>query len=154
MRLYMDLKEKGFYSIMGIGALAGLMEGTMSKGFALHYLFPGAILTISSAFVGGLCGFLIKDFFRVIRGMKPYRGVNNDAMILGGLAGTIAGTVIQVAGSPDGANLLVGAVAGSFFGSLSGAFPDEFVTPIIQLMHRAPASRTGSSETRQSVRQE
>lgn len=153
MRFHLDLKEKGFYSMMGIGGLAGLMEGTMSKGFALHYIFPGAILTISSAFVGGLCGFLIKDLCRVIRGMKPYRGVYNDGMILGGLAGTLAGTVIQVAGSADGANLLVGAVVGSFVGSLSGAFPDEFVTPIIQLMQRAP-DRKNTGDSQQRVRQE
>lgn len=149
MELKLDIKEKAFYAIMLIGALAGLVEGTLSHGFSLRYLFPGAILAVSAAFVGGLCGFVLKDASRVARGMKPYRGVNNDGMVLGGMTGTLLGTLIQVAGSADGANLVIGSVVGSFIGSMAGAFPDEFVTPMIELLRKTPEEPIPATENNQ-----
>ncbi|GAB7022629.1 hypothetical protein [Salidesulfovibrio brasiliensis] len=149
MKPKLDIKEKAFYAIMLIGALAGLVEGTIAHGFSLRYLFPGAILAISAAFVGGLAGFIIKDASRVIRGMKPYRGVHYDGMVLGGMTGTLLGTLVQVAGSADGANLVVGSVVGSFIGSMAGTFPDEFVTPMIELLHKDNDDRLEPSEQHQ-----
>lgn len=138
MRLDLDIKEKCFHGITAIGAITGLLEGTMSNGFALHHAFPGIILTLTSAFVGGFIGFLLKDAFRVMRGQKPYRGVECEGMMLGAFTGALVGTLVQVAGSTTGANLILGSMGGAFIGAMIGALPDEFVTPILALMHREP----------------
>lgn len=130
----LDIKEKSFHGMLAIGGLAGILEGSMQYGFTLHTIFPGMMLTLVGAFMGGFCGFFLKDLSRTWRGMKPYRGVNNDGWMLGSFMGAFIGTLFQVAGSATGANLVIGSIVGAFFGGMFGAFPDEFVTPILNLM--------------------
>lgn len=133
---------------MGIGAAAGLLEGTLAHGFELHHIFPGAVLTLSAAFLGGFAGFLFKDFLRISRGMKPYSGVNNDGMMLGAFMGALVGTLIQISGSDNGANILIGSMAGSAMGASLGAFSDEFVSPVLALLETHGRQKTSPSEHR------
>lgn len=132
----METKEKGFYGIMAVGALAGLIEGTIAHGFALRYIFPGAVLTITTTFLGGLAGYILKDLSRIRRGLKPYSRINNDGMILGALFGALLGMLVQIANSANGANILVGSLAGSSLGAMVGAYSDEYVSPILSLLHK------------------
>lgn len=136
----LDIKERNFHGMLAIGGLAGIVEGSMQYGFTLHTVFPGMMLTLIAAFLGGLCGFIIKDLLRTMRGMKPYRGVNNDGWMMGAFMGTFVGTLFQVAGSSDGANLVIGSISGAYFGAMLGAFPDEFITPILELMRAERAA--------------
>lgn len=137
MRISLDTKEKSFHATLAIGGVAGLAEGSIrAASLTLHTMFPGMLLTIVAAFFGGFCGFFIKDCARLARGMKPYRGINNDGMMMGAFLGAFLGTLFQVADSADGANLVIGSMTGAFVGALFGALPDEFVTPILQLIHQ------------------
>lgn len=138
MKPKLDSKEKSFYGIMIIGAAAGLLEGSLAHGFALRYVFPGAVLTLCAAFLGGFGGFLAKDLMRVSRGLKPYRGVNNDGMMLGSFMGTLVGTLVQIAGSANGANILIGSMVGSAMGAWVGAMSDDFVSPVLALLETRP----------------
>ncbi|MBI9079348.1 MAG: hypothetical protein JEY79_06370 [Pseudodesulfovibrio sp.] len=131
----LDIKEKSFHGTLAIGGIAGIVEGSMRYGFTLHTVFPGMMLTLIAAFLGGFSGFILKDISRTMRGMKPYRGVNNDGWMMGAFMGTLVGTLFQVAGSTNGANLVIGSISGAYFGAMAGAFPDEFITPILKLMH-------------------
>ncbi|MCJ2164950.1 MULTISPECIES: hypothetical protein [unclassified Pseudodesulfovibrio] len=131
----LDVKEKSFHGTLAIGGLAGIVEGSIRYGLTLHTAFPGMMLTLMGAFMGGFTGFFLKDLVRTLRGMKPYRGVNNDGWMMGAFMGTFVGTLSQVAVSPDGANLVVGSIVGAYLGAICGAFPDEFVTPIILRMY-------------------
>jgi hypothetical protein len=137
----LDIKEKHFHGMLAIGALAGIGEGSLRYGFTLHTAFPGMVLTFVAAFLGGFTGFFFKDSFRVYRGQKPYRGVNNDGWLMGAFMGSFMGTLFQLADSASGANLLVGAMTGAYFGAMLGAFPDEFITPILELMITRQDSR-------------
>jgi len=129
-----DTKEKSFHGLLVIGGLAGIIEGSARYGFTLHTAFPGMLLTLLGAFLGGFTGFFLKDCFRTMRGMKPYRGVNNDGWLMGGFLGTLVGTLLQVAVSPDGTDLIIGSIVGAYIGAACGALPDEFVTPILSRM--------------------
>ncbi|KAB1443428.1 hypothetical protein [Pseudodesulfovibrio senegalensis] len=140
MKPKLDAKEKGFYGIMIIGAAAGLLEGTLAHGFSLRYVFPGAVLTLCAAFLGGFGGFLSKDLMRISRGLKPYRGVNNDGMMLGSFMGTLLGTLAQIAGSANGANILIGSMVGSAMGAWLGAMSDDFVSPMLALLESPTSS--------------
>lgn len=131
----LDIKEKNFHGILIIGGLAGIMEGSVRQGFTVHTMFPGMMLTLVSAFMGGFTGFFIKDLARITRGMPPYRGVNNDGWMMGAFLGTILGVIWQVATSSDGANIVIGSMIGAYLGATIGALPDEVVTPILELMH-------------------
>jgi len=131
----LDIKEKSFHGILAVGGLAGIVEGSVKYGgLTLHTVFPGMMLTLIGAFLGGFTGFFLKDLFRTWRGMKPYRGVNNDGWTMGAFLGTMVGTLLQVAASADGANLVIGSIVGAYFGAACGAFPDEFITPILMRM--------------------
>ncbi|WFS61358.1 hypothetical protein LF599_11810 [Pseudodesulfovibrio thermohalotolerans] len=135
----LDAKEKSFHGLLAVGGLAGIIEGSIRYGFTLHTAFPGMLLTLLGAFLGGFTGFFVKDCFRAWRGLKPYRGVNNDGWMLGGFLGSFVGALFQVAASPDGANLVIGSIAGAFFGAAGGALPDEFITPILgRMAERTP----------------
>jgi len=136
------MKEKSFHGTLAIGGLAGVVEGSIRYGFTLHTAFPGMMLTLMAAFMGGFTGFFLKDLVRTVRGMKPYRGVNNDGWMMGAFLGTLVGTLLQVVASPDGANLVIGSIMGAFAGAACGAFPDEFVTPILLRMISREPSRT------------
>ncbi|WP_319584454.1 hypothetical protein [uncultured Pseudodesulfovibrio sp.] len=136
-----DAKEKSFHGLLVIGGLAGIIEGTARYGFTLHTAFPGMLLTLLGAFLGGFTGFFLKDLFRTLRGMKPYRGVNNDGWLLGGFMGTLVGTIFQVAISPDGTGLIIGSMIGAYIGAACGAMPDEFVTPILSRMEERSSGR-------------
>jgi hypothetical protein len=136
-----DTKEKSFHGLLIIGGLAGIIEGSARYGFTLHTAFPGMLMTLLGAFLGGFTGFFLKDCFRTLRGMKPYRGVNNDGWLMGGFLGTLVGTLVQVAASPDGTGLIVGAMIGAFLGAAGGALPDEFVTPIWSKMAERASDR-------------
>ena len=139
----LDIKEKSFHGTLAIGGMAGIIEGTVQHGFTLHTAFPGMMLTLIGAFLGGFSGFFLKDLVRTCRGQKPYRGVNNDGWMMGAFLGSFVGTLLQVVASPDGANLVVGSIIGAYMGATCGAFPDEFVTPILSRMHeRRPIERT------------
>ncbi|WP_147821068.1 hypothetical protein [Salidesulfovibrio onnuriiensis] len=139
MKLELDTKEKGFSGIMLVGGLAGLLEGTLAHGFALHYIFPGAVLTITTTFLGGLMGFILKDLLRLRRGLKPYSPIHNDGMVLGAFMGSLLGTLVQIASSATGANILVGSLVGSWLGGIAGALTDEYVSPILALLrHKEP----------------
>lgn len=131
----LDVKEKSFHGTLAIGGIAGSIEGSIQYGFTLHTAFPGMMLTLMAAFLGGFTGFFLKDLVRTWRGMKPYRGVNNDGWIMGSFLGTFIGTLLQVAISPDGGNLVIGSMIGAYMGGTCGAFPDEFVTPILARMY-------------------
>ncbi len=131
----LDIREKNFHGILIIGGIAGIIEGSLRYGFTVHTLFPGMLLTLVSAFLGGFSGFILKDLGRVIRKMAPYRGVNNDGWVMGGFIGTFFGTLFQLVESANGANLVLGSMAGAYFGALLGALPDEFITPILRLMY-------------------
>ncbi|CCH48121.1 hypothetical protein [Pseudodesulfovibrio piezophilus] len=137
----LDIKEKHFHGILIVGGMAGLLEGMMRDGFTLHTMFPGMMLTLVAAFLGGFSGFFIKDLTRTWRGMAPYRGVNNDGWIMGAFMGTFLGTLYQIIDSANGANLVIGSMFGAYFGAMCGAFPDEFITPILRLMHAEKAAR-------------
>lgn len=136
----LDIKEKSFHGMLAVGGLAGIVEGSMQYGFTLHTVFPGMLLTLVAAFIGAFLGFFMKDLVRTWRGMKPYRGLNNDGWMMGAFLGALVGTLFQVAGSSTGANLVVGSIIGAFFGGMCGAFPDEFVTPILELMRAERAA--------------
>ncbi len=140
MLLKLDMKEKSFHGTLAIGGLAGIIEGSMRHGFTLHTAFPGMLLTLVAAFLGGFTGFFLKDLSRIMRGMKPYRGINNEGWMMGAFMGTLIGTLYQIAGSSNGANLVIGSIVGAFFGAMSGAFPDEFITPILDLMRAERAA--------------
>ncbi|QJB58231.1 hypothetical protein [Pseudodesulfovibrio sp. zrk46] len=145
----LDIKEKNFHGMLAIGGLAGIMEGSLQEGiFTLHTVFPGMMLTLVSAFVGAFSGFFLKDLSRTMRGMEPYRGVNNDGWMMGAFMGTFIGTLFQIAQSSTGANIVIGSMAGAYFGAMSGAFPDEFVTPILRLMHAERAARHMAEQER------
>ncbi|BDQ33150.1 hypothetical protein [Pseudodesulfovibrio portus] len=133
----LDIKEKSFHGILAIGGIAGVIEGTMQYGFTLHTAFPGMMLTLIGAFLGGFTGFFLKDLVRTWRGLKPYRGVNNDGWTMGAFMGAFVGTLLQVMASPDGSNLVIGSIIGAFVGATCGAFPDEFVTPILGRMQKS-----------------
>lgn len=137
----LDIKEKHFHGMLAIGGLAGLMEGTLRYGFTLHTVFPGMMLTLVAAFLGAFSGFFLKDLSRTMRGMEPYRGINNDGWMMGAFMGTFIGTLFQIVDSANGANLVLGSIVGAYFGAMSGAFPDEFVTPILNLMRAEQAAR-------------
>lgn len=128
---------------MAVGALAGLMEGTITQGFALHYIFPGAVLTLCAAFIGGFSGFILKDTLRVIRGLKPYTGINNDGMMLGAMLFSLIGTLLQIAGSSNGANILVGSMCGAAIGAMIGAMCDEYVTPMLIMISKDNSPNSG-----------
>lgn len=133
----LDIKERHFHGMLAVGAVAGIVEGSMRYGFTLHTAFPGMMLTLIGSFMGGFTGFFLKDLFRTWRGMGPYRGVNHDGWMMGAFIGALFGTLIQLIDSVNGANLVIGSVCGGFVGAMFGAFPDEFVTPILRLMHPA-----------------
>lgn len=142
MRLNLDIKEKNFHGMLAISGLAGIVEGSMQIGeLTFHTAFPGMMLTLVAAFLGGFSGFFLKDLFRTARGRAPYRGVNNDGWMMGAFLGTFLGTLFQVADSVNGANLVIGSMAGAYLGAMCGAFPDEFITPILKLM-RAEQARS------------
>lgn len=130
----LDIKERHFHGMLAVGAVAGIVEGSMRYGFTLHTMFPGMMLTLIGSFLGGFTGFFLKDLVRTWRGMRPYRGVNHDGWMMGAFVGALVGTLVQVADSPNGANLVLGSVVGGYVGAMCGAFPDEFVTPILKLM--------------------
>ncbi|MBG0789193.1 MAG: hypothetical protein H0S80_01705 [Desulfovibrionaceae bacterium] len=130
-----DIKEKSFQGTLAIGGIAGVVEGSMRYGFTLHTAFPGMMLTLTGAFLGGFTGFFIKDLVRTWCGRKPYRGVNNDGWTMGAFLGSFVGTLLQVMTSADGANLVVGSIVGAYLGAACGALPDEFVTPILSRMN-------------------
>lgn len=149
MRLNLDLKEKHFHGMLAVSGLAGIVEGSMQAGdFVLNTAFPGMMLTLVSAFLGGFSGFFLKDLNRTLRGQAPYRGVNNDGWMMGAFLGTFLGTLFQVADSANGANLVIGSMAGSFFGAMLGAFPDEFITPILHLMRAEQTARKMTEKER------
>lgn len=141
MFLRLDIKEKNFHGMLAVSGMAGIVEGSMRYGFTLHTAFPGMMLTLVAAFLGGFSGFFLKDLFRTWRGMAPYRGVNNDGWMMGAFMGTFFGTLIQLMDSANGANLVVGSMAGAYLGAMCGAFPDEFITPILRLMHAEQAAK-------------
>jgi hypothetical protein len=136
-----DTKEKSFHGLLVIGGLAGIIQGTARYGFTLHTAFPGMLLTLLGAFLGGFTGFFLKDCYRTAKGMKPYRGVNNDGWMMGGFMGTLVGTLFQVAISPDGTDLIFGSIFGAYIGAACGALPDEFVTPILSRMTEKASDR-------------
>ena len=140
MALRLDIKEKSFHGTLAIGGLAGIVEGSIRDGFTLHTAFPGMMLTLIAAFLGAFSGFFLKDLSRIVCGMKPYRGINNEGWMIGTFMGTFIGTLVQVAGSANGANLVIGSVFGAYLGAMCGAFPDEFITPILELMHAEQAA--------------
>jgi len=142
----LDTKEKNFHGMLAIGGLAGIMEGSLRYGFTLHTVFPGMMLTLVAAFLGAFSGFFLKDLSRTWRGMRPYRGVNNDGWMMGAFMGTFIGTLFQIVDSANGANLVLGSMVGAYFGAMCGAFPDEFITPILRLMHAEQAARQMESE--------
>jgi len=144
----LDTKEKHFHGMLAVGGLAGIVEGSLRDGFTLHTVFPGMVLTMVGAFLGAFCGFFIKDTLRVMQGMSPYRGINNDGWMMGAFMGSFAGTLFQVANSVNEANLVVGSVVGAFFGAMGGAFPDEFITPILELMQNEKTPALARDEKR------
>lgn len=145
----LDIKEKNFHGMLAIGGLAGIVEGSMQQyGFTLHTVFPGMMLTLVAAFLGGFSGFFLKDLSRTWRGMAPYRGVNHDGWMMGAFMGTFVGTLFQLLDSVNGANLVIGSMAGAYLGAMCGAFPDEFVTPILRLMHAEQAAQKMADEER------
>ncbi|WP_419784835.1 hypothetical protein [Pseudodesulfovibrio sp.] len=131
-----DVKEKSFHGLLAIGGLAGIVEGSIRYGFTLHTVFPGMALTVVAAFIGAFCGFFLKDLVRWMHGVPPYRGINNDGWMMGAFLGCFLGTLVQVANSVNGANLVIGCVVGAFLGGMAGALPDEFITPILELMRK------------------
>ena len=137
----LDVKEKNFHGILAIGAVAGIVEGSLQNGFTLYTMFPGMALTLAGAFLGAFTGFFIKDLGRTLRGMAPYRGVNNDGWMMGAFLGTFLGLLFQVMNSANGANLVLGTMIGAYLGAMCGAFPDEFVTPILQLMKKQESQK-------------
>jgi len=137
----MDIKEKSFYGTLAIGGLTGIIEGSIGHGLTLHTAFPGMLLTLLGAFLGGFLGLFLKDLTRVLRGMKPYKGINNDGWMMGAFLGSMVGTIYQIAASPDGGNLVIGSIVGAFMGAIAGALPDEFVTPILVRIHEEKTSR-------------
>lgn len=141
MLLKLDIKEKNFHGMLAVGAMAGLVEGSLRNGLTLHTMFPGMMLTLVGAFAGGFSGFFLKDLMRWTRGIAPYRGVNNDGWTMGAFLGTILGVLFQVANSANGANLVLGSMIGAYLGAMCGAFPDEFVTPILRLMEERNKER-------------
>lgn len=149
MRLNLDLKERHFHGMLAIGGLAGIVEGSMQVGeLVFNTAFPGMMLTLISAFLGGFSGFFFKDLSRTMRGLAPYRGVNNDGWMMGAFLGTFLGTLFQVADSANGANLVIGSMTGSFLGAMCGAFPDEFITPILELMRAERTARKMAEKER------
>ena len=48
----LDTKEKSFHGLLAVGALAGVIEGSIRYGLTLHTAFPGMLLTL----LGELCG--------------------------------------------------------------------------------------------------
>lgn len=133
--IVLDTKEKSLQGILAVGGIAGLVEGLVQDG-SMHSVFPGMLFTLVTAFMGGFCGFFIKDLNRTVRGLKPYRGVHNDGMMMGAFIGSFMGVLVQLASSVHDANLLFGAMGGAFLGGMIGAIPDEFVTPILELLER------------------
>ncbi len=142
----LDIKEKNFHGMLAVGGLAGIVEGSMQYGFTLHTVFPGMMLTLVAGFLGGFTGFFLKDLKRTLEGRPPYRGVNNDGWMMGAFLGSFLGTLFQVADSANGANLVIGSMAGAYFGAMLGAFPDEFITPSLQLMRAEETARLVSDK--------
>lgn len=137
----LDIKEKSFHGMLTIAAVAGIVEGSLRHGFTIHTMFPAMMLTLIGAFVGGFSGFFLKDLVRTWRGMPPYRGVNNDGWTMGAFMGCFIGLLFQLANSANEANLVLGSMVGAYLGAMCGAFPDEFVTPILQLMKEKDKQR-------------
>ncbi len=137
----LDTKEKNLHGMLAIGGLAGIVEGSMRYGFTLHTAFPGMMITLVASFLGGFSGFFLKDLIRTMQGRSPYRGVNHDGWMMGAFLGSFIGTLFQVADSANGANLVVGSMIGAYLGAMCGAFPDEFITPILELMRAEQAAR-------------
>ena len=148
MLLNLDVKEKNFHGLLALGGLAGVAEGSIRYGFTLHTAFPGMMLTLVCAFMGGFTGFFLKDLMRTMRGLPPYRGVNNDGWVMGAFMGTFLGVLYQVVSSSDGANLVIGSMTGAYLGAMCGAFPDEFITPVLKLMNAQETARLVSREER------
>lgn len=137
----LDAKEKSFHGMLAVGGLAGVIEGSIRYGFTVHTAFPGMLLTLLGAFLGGFTGLFLKDCIRTWRGQKPYRGVHNDGWMMGGFMGTFVGALFQVTASPDGGNLVIGAIVGAYLGAVCGALPDEFITPILSRMNERTPGR-------------
>lgn len=146
MLLKLDIKEKNFHGMLVISAIAGVVEGSLQNGFTLHTMFPAMMLTLVAAFSGGFTGFFFKDLARYFRGKGPYRGINNDGWTMGAFMGTFLGVLFQIINSANGANLVVGTMAGAFLGAMCGAIPDEFVTPILRLMESRKGDRLPDKE--------
>ncbi len=143
----LDIKERNFHGMLVIGGIAGIIEGTLREGFTIRTMFPGMMLTLVAAFLGGFTGFFLKDLFRTLRGRQPYRGVNNDGWLMGSFMGAFIGTLFQLMNSASGANLVVGSMCGAYFGAMFGAFPDEFITPILELMRSDQRLRAESEKS-------
>jgi uncharacterized membrane protein YeaQ/YmgE (transglycosylase-associated protein family) len=141
----LDIKEKNFNGMLAIGGIAGIIEGSIREGFTIRTMFPGMMLTLVAAFLGGFTGFFLKDLFRTFRGMPPYRGVNNDGWMMGSFMGAFIGTLFQIMNSSNGANLVIGSMAGAYCGAMLGAFPDEFITPILELMRSTESTSNEKS---------
>lgn len=150
MLLRLDIKEKNFHGMLAVGGLAGIIEGSIRYGFSVHTAFPGMMLTLIAAFLGGFSGFFLKDLLRYWQGLAPYRGVNNDGWMMGAFMGAFVGTLFQIINSTNGANMVIGSMAGAYFGAMCGAFPDEFITPILHLM-RAEQTARKISEREQTL---
>jgi len=147
MLLNLDIKEKNFHGVLAVGGLAGALEGTMQMGeMTLHTTFPGMMLALVAVFLGGFTGFFLKDLSRTVRGMPPYRGVNNDGWMMGAFMGTFVGTLFQIMDSANGSNILIGTMVGGYIGAACGAFPDEFITPILNLMRAEKTARRISDQ--------
>ena len=136
----LDTKEKSLHGILAVGGIAGLIEGLVQSG-SLHSIFPGMLFTFIATLFGGFWGFFIKDLNRTMRGLKPYRGVHNDGMMMGAFLGSFTGVLFQLANTTNDANLLLGSMGGAFLGGMLGAIPDEFVTPILELLDRSDIRR-------------
>ena len=142
MHSMVALRRKCYLGLLLAGGIAGTCEQGWAGQLFLFNFFLGIILVGMAAFLGGLCGFIVKNAARCAAKRPIYTGQNNDGMLVGGLLGALIGILL---GSVLGMGLrsAMGGGIGAYFGAMLGAMLDEFVGPIMEMLFQTEADPAG-----------
>ena len=127
-----------FAGLACVGALAGLLEWLFARQDALLSILTGTLLCLLAALAGGFLGFLLLDLIRGVRGREPYSGQQYDGVLMGAFALAFAGMMLRLLTGSE-VDTTLGASVGALIGGLLGAFPDELLPPILDLIHQEQA---------------